>query len=127
MRDIFEITAQDAAGRIGELRVPRAGVTVQTPTLLPVVNPNLDTIDAARFSEFGVEMLITNSYIIYNHEDLRSRARATGLHDLLGFDGPIMTDSGSFQLAEYGEIETTTRDILEFQHDIGSDVGTPID
>jgi len=127
MRDSFEIRAQDVAGRIGELRVPRAGVTVETPTLLPVVNPNLVTIDAARFSEFGVEMLITNSYIIKRDDDLREAALERGLHDLLDFHGAIMTDSGSFQLAEYGEIETTTEEILAFQSDIGSDVGTPVD
>ncbi|MFB6070837.1 MAG: tRNA guanosine(15) transglycosylase TgtA [Halanaeroarchaeum sp.] len=127
MRDIFEISAQDAAGRIGELRVPRAGVTVETPTLLPVVNPNLVTVDPARFPDFGVEMLITNAYIISRDEDLRDRALDEGLHDLLGFDGAIMTDSGSFQLAEYGEIQTTTEEILAFQDDVGSDVGTPVD
>ena len=127
MADSFEIRDQDAAGRIGELRVPRADVTVETPALLPVVNPNLPTVDPARFPEFGVEILITNSYIIKGDDDLRTRALDEGLHDLLGFDGAIMTDSGSFQLAEYGEIDVTTEEILEFQHAIGSDVGTPVD
>jgi len=127
MRDAFEIRAQDAAGRIGELSVPRAGVTVETPTLMPVVNPNLVTVEPSRFPEFGAELLITNAYIIYGSEDLRERALDEGLHDMLSFDGAIVTDSGSFQLAEYGEISVTTREILEFQRDIGSDVGTPVD
>ncbi|MFB6093855.1 MAG: tRNA guanosine(15) transglycosylase TgtA [Halanaeroarchaeum sp.] len=127
MRDIFEIGAQDAGGRIGALQVPRAGVTVETPTLLPVVNPNLITIDPGRFADFGVEMLITNSYIIARDEELRERALSRGLHDFLDFEGAIMTDSGSFQLAEYGEIDTDTAEILAFQRDVGSDVGTPVD
>ncbi|MXR39968.1 tRNA guanosine(15) transglycosylase TgtA [Halobaculum sp. WSA2] len=128
MRDHFEIRDHDAAGRIGELTVPRAGVTVETPALLPVINPNIETIDPSRLrSEFGADMLITNSYIIRTTEDVRERALEDGLHDMLGFDGAIMTDSGSFQLAEYGEIDTTTTEILEFQRDIGSDVGTPVD
>jgi 7-cyano-7-deazaguanine tRNA-ribosyltransferase len=38
-----------------------------------------------------------------------------------------MTDSGSFQLAEYGEIDVTTEEIIEFQQAIGSDIGTPVD
>jgi 7-cyano-7-deazaguanine tRNA-ribosyltransferase len=38
-----------------------------------------------------------------------------------------MTDSGSFQLSEYGTIDVTTREIVEFQRAIGSDVGTPVD
>ncbi|MFC6786483.1 tRNA guanosine(15) transglycosylase TgtA [Halobaculum halobium] len=128
MRDHFEIRDHDAAGRIGELTVPRAGVTVETPALLPVINPNIETIDPGRLrSEFGADMLITNSYIIRTTDDVRERALEEGLHDMLGFDGAIMTDSGSFQLAEYGEIDTTTTEILEFQRDIGSDIGTPVD
>ncbi|KPN29532.1 tRNA-guanine(15) transglycosylase [Halolamina pelagica] len=46
---------------------------------------------------------------------------------MLDFPGAIVTDSGSFQLAEYGEIDTTTTEILQFQHEIGSDIGTPVD
>ena len=127
MREVFEVTAQDGAARIGELEVPRAGVIVETPTLMPVVNPNLITVEPSRFPEFGAEMLITNSYIINNDPDLHERALDEGLHEMLDFDGAIMTDSGSFQLAEYGEIDTTTEEILQFQHDVGSDIGTPVD
>ena len=123
----FEIRAQDAMGRIGDLTVPRAGQTVETPALLPVVNPHYRTIDPDRFGEFGVEMLITNAYIIYQDEDLRERAKQDGLHEVVGFDGPIMTDSGSFQLAEYGDISVTTEEILDFQREMGSDVATPVD
>ena len=128
MRDHFELRDGNAAGRIGELTVPRAGVTVETPALMPVINPNIRTIPPAELeSTFGAEILITNAYIIHSDEGLRETARAEGLHEFLEFDGAIVTDSGSFQLAEYGDVEVTTREILQFQHDIGSDVGTPVD
>jgi 7-cyano-7-deazaguanine tRNA-ribosyltransferase len=127
MTDVFEVAAQDGAGRVGELSVPRADVTVETPALMPVVNPNLLTIEPATIEAMGAQILITNAYIISTTEGLRERALSEGLHDLLGFDGPVVTDSGSFQLAEYGEIETTTPEILRFQRDVGSDVGTPVD
>jgi 7-cyano-7-deazaguanine tRNA-ribosyltransferase len=128
MREAFEVRAVDAAGRIGELAVPRAGVTVETPALLPVINPNIRTVSPARLADdFGVEILITNSYIIHGNDDLREQALADGLHEMLDFPGAIMTDSGSFQLAEYGEIRVTTEEILRFQYDIGSDIGTPVD
>jgi 7-cyano-7-deazaguanine tRNA-ribosyltransferase len=128
MRDIFETRAFDAAGRIGELTVPRAGVTIETPALLPVVNPHIQTVDPSElYSTFGAEILITNSYILHGSEDLRDRVLSSGLHDLLDFPGAIVTDSGSFQLAEYGEIDVNTEEILQFQHDIGADIGTPID
>jgi 7-cyano-7-deazaguanine tRNA-ribosyltransferase len=113
---------------VGRLEVPRADATIATPALLPVVNPNVQTIDPARLgAEFGAQALITNAYIIRGTEDLRAAALDRGLHDWLGFDGPIMTDSGSFQLAEYGEIDVTTEAILEFQAEIGADIATPVD
>ena len=128
MRDHFEVRDHDAAGRIGRLTVPRAGVTVETPALLPVVNPNVLTIEPARLrEEFGAEMLITNAYIITQTDRIREQVLEEGLHAYLGFDGAIMTDSGSFQLAEYGDIDVTTDEILEFQRRIGSDVATPVD
>ncbi|MFC7226614.1 tRNA guanosine(15) transglycosylase TgtA [Salinirubellus salinus] len=127
-REIFEVRDWDGAARLGELTVPRAGVTVETPALLPVVNPHKQTVPPARLqSEFGAEILITNGYILYGSDEFREEALDVGLHDLYEFDGAIMTDSGSFQLAEYGEISVDTEEILRFQHDIGSDIGTPVD
>ncbi len=124
----FEVRARDAAGRIGELTVPRNGSTIETPALLPVVNPNYDTLAPATLaSAFDAQSIITNAYIIHEDDTLRERAREEGLHDLLGFPGPIMTDSGAFQLAEYGDIDVSTAEILAFQDAIGADIGTPVD
>jgi len=128
MREVFEVQDYDAAGRRGELTVPRAGVTVETPALLPVVNPHVQTVPPKQLEEaFGAEILITNSYVLHGSDELREPALERGLHDLLDFSGAIMTDSGSFQLAEYGEISVSTEEILQFQYDIGSDIGTPVD
>ncbi|WP_330632163.1 tRNA guanosine(15) transglycosylase TgtA [Halocatena halophila] len=123
----FEIRTFDAAGRVGELSIPRAGVTIETPALLPVVNPHIQTLSSSTLESLGAEILITNSYILHQSDDLRDTVLEEGLHSLLGFDGAIMTDSGSFQLAEYGEIEVTTEEILQFQSAIGSDISTPVD
>ncbi len=128
MREHFEVRDTDAGGRIGTLTVPRAETTVETPALLPVINPNIDTISPRRLAEeFGAEILITNSYIVHSTDRLREQALEDGLHELLDFPGAIMTDSGSFQLSEYGEIDVTTEEILEFQYEIGSDIATPVD
>ncbi|PSP76656.1 tRNA guanosine(15) transglycosylase TgtA [Halobacteriales archaeon QS_3_64_16] len=128
MREAFEVRATDTAGRIGELDVPRAGLTIETPAFMPVVNPHVQTISPGRLeADFGAEILITNGYILQKSEELRERVLKEGLHDFLDFSGAIMTDSGSFQLAEYGDIDTSTPEILDFQHRIGADIGTPID
>ncbi|HII91500.1 MAG TPA: tRNA guanosine(15) transglycosylase TgtA [Methanosarcina sp.] len=125
MSAIFEILDKDAGGRIGRLRTPHG--TVETPTVMPVINPNIQLIPPKEMRNFGAEILITNSYIIYRKEELRSIALEKGLHELLGFDGPIMTDSGSFQLSVYGSVEITNEEILGFQQKIGSDIIVPLD
>jgi len=125
MSAIFEILDKDAGGRIGRLRTPHG--TVETPTVMPVINPNIQLIPPKEMRNFGAEILITNSYIIYRKEELKSVALEKGLHGLLGFDGPIMTDSGSFQLSVYGSVEVTNEEILGFQQKIGSDIIVPLD
>lgn len=128
MRDLFEVRKWDATGRLGELKVPRSGHTVETPALMPVVNPHIQTIPPRQMaSEFGAEIIITNGYVLHQSDEFRDTALDVGLHELLGFSGAIATDSGSFQLAEYGEIDVGTEEILRFQYDIGADIGTPID
>ncbi len=125
MPPIFELLHKDCAGRIGRLETPHG--TVETPTIMPVVNPNIQTIKPSELRDFGAEIIITNSYIIYRRPELKERALNEGLHSLLGFDGPIMTDSGSYQLSVYGEVEINNREIVEFQQEIGSDIGVPLD
>lgn len=123
---MFEIRERAAAGRIGRLTT-RHG-TVTTPTLLPVINPNLNLLGAMEMHDrFGVEMVITNSYIIRKKEALRGRALEKGVHDVLDWDGPVMTDSGTFQSYVYGDVDVTAEEIVAFQRDIGADVGTALD
>lgn len=125
MTSRFEILHKDAAGRIGKLTTAHG--VVETPTVMPVINPNIQTIKPSEMRDFGAQMLITNSYIIYRKEELREKALKDGLHSLLDFDGPIMTDSGSFQLSVYGEVEVSNEQIVEFQQKIGSDIIVPLD
>ncbi|WP_406660554.1 tRNA guanosine(15) transglycosylase TgtA [Methanolobus sp. ZRKC3] len=125
MSSQFDIIHKDAAGRIGKLTTPHG--VVETPTVMPVINPNIQTIKPSEMRDFGAQMLITNSYIIYRKEELREKALKDGLHALLDFDGPIMTDSGSFQLSVYGDVEVTNEEIIDFQQKIGTDVGVPLD
>ncbi|WP_406655674.1 tRNA guanosine(15) transglycosylase TgtA [Methanolobus sp. ZRKC2] len=125
MSSRFDIIHKDAAGRIGRLATSHG--VVETPTVMPVINPNLQTIKPSEMKDFGAEILITNSYIIFRKDELREKALKDGLHALLDYDGPIMTDSGSFQLSVYGEVEVTNEMIIDFQKKIGTDIGVPLD
>ncbi len=121
----FEVKARDAAGRIGRLTVN--GKTVETPAIMPVVNPKQLIVTPKELKEMGFGIIITNSYIIYKTPELRERALSEGIHGLLDYDGIIEVDSGSFQLMRYGGVEVTNREIVQFQHDIGVDIGTFLD
>ena len=119
---MFQIKQKDNRGRTGILKT-KHGV-VKTPALMPVIHPEKQTIDVKKF---GAEIVITNAYIIYKSEDLTKKALDDGVHSLINFDGPIMTDSGSFQLSVYGDIDISNKEVIEFQEKIGSDIGTSLD
>ena len=122
----FEIKDRDAAGRICKFTTEHG--TVTTPNLMPVINPNKMLISPKEMKKlFGTQIVITNSYIIKKSEKLREKALEVGVHKLIDFDGPIMTDSGTFQSYVYGDVKLDPLEIVEFQRDIGSDVGTILD
>ncbi|MDR1691002.1 MAG: tRNA guanosine(15) transglycosylase TgtA [Candidatus Methanoplasma sp.] len=123
---MFEIVKRDGLARIGKFET-RSGV-LETPALLPVVNPKICTVTPKElYEEFGFKALITNSYIIKNTPDLKAKAQEVGLHKMLDFPGVIMTDSGTFQSHMYGEVEVTNEEMVEFQKSIGTDIGTVLD
>ena len=121
----FEQQHKDIAGRVGRLRV--GAKVVRTPALLPVINPHLQIVTPAEMHAMGVEALITNAYIFYRSDRFRDAALERGLHAVLDFPGVIMTDSGSFQLSVYGDVEVGNRETLAFQQRIGSEIVVPLD
>ncbi len=121
----FELVHRDGLARIAHLST-RHGV-LETPAVLPVINPNLRVISASEMKAMGAGGIITNSYIIRRNPDLREKAEKNGVHSLVGYDGPIMTDSGTFQSYVYGDMEYGNREIVDFQRAIGSDIVTILD
>ncbi len=122
---MFEINKRDGLARLGKVKT-KHGI-LDTPTLLPVVNPKILTLSMDELKECGAQGLITNSYIIYKNIELKEIAEEKGVHELLNWNGPIMTDSGTFQSHVYGEINMQPDEILNFQKKIGVDIGTVLD
>lgn len=119
---MFEIKAKDNRGRVGVLKTKHGNV--KTPALMPVIHPRKQAIDVKKY---GADIVITNAYLIYKDEDLKQEVIDKGLHELINFDGPIMTDSGSFQLSVYGDVDITNKEVIEFQELIKTDIGTSLD
>ena len=119
---MFDIKAKDNMGRVGVLKTKHGDV--KTPALMPVIHPRKQTIDVGKY---GADIVITNAYLIYKDDELKQKAVDEGLHKLINFDGPVMTDSGSFQLSVYGDVEITNKEVIEFQELIKTDIGTSLD
>ena len=119
---MFEIKAKDNMGRVGVLKTKHGDV--KTPALMPVIHPRKQTVDV---SKYGADIVITNAYLIYKDDELKKKAVDEGLHKLINFDGPVMTDSGSFQLSVYGDVDISNKEVIEFQDLIKSDIGTSLD
>ena len=122
----FEIVNRDGQARLGKLHTSHG--ILETPCLLPVINPNIRTIEPSEmWNKYGIQALITNSYVIWKHEKLKEKALSEGIHSLLEYPGVVMTDSGTFQSYVYGDVEVDVKEIAEFQHDIGVDIATMLD
>ncbi|TLZ52284.1 MAG: tRNA-guanine transglycosylase, partial [Methanobacteriota archaeon] len=121
---MFELRDRDGLARLGRFATPHGAI--DTPALLPVINPNQVFIPPKEMrAKFGAQIVITNAYIL--HRSMREPAVAQGVHGILDFDGPVMTDSGAFQQHVYGGIEVSNEDIVAFQRDIKADIGTSLD
>jgi 7-cyano-7-deazaguanine tRNA-ribosyltransferase len=124
----FEVRERDGLARLGRLETPHG--PIDTPALLPVVHPDPARQPVAPKElrrRFGLNAVITSAYITARTPVLAARAEEQGIHGLLDFDGPVMTDSGAFQQHAYGHVEIGPEAILAFQRRIGSDIATVLD
>ena len=119
----FEIRYTDLAARIGVLDTPHG--LVETPTFVPVVHPVRQSVNTSFLRSLGFHIVITNAYIAlrhYGHEAIEK-----GIHNILKYDGTVMTDSGGYQVLEYRSIQAEPLQIAQFQRDIRSDIAVPLD
>ena len=124
----FELLDRDGLARRGRFTTPHG--TIETPALLPVVHPDptrQPVPPEEMRTRLGVSAVITSAYITWRTPPLRAVAETEGIHRLIRFDGPVMTDSGAFQQHAYGSVEVTPEEILSFQNTIGSDIATVLD
>ncbi len=116
----FEILQRCGGGRLG--RIETAHGEIRTPCLLPVINPVQVEVPIEEVRRAGAEALMTNAYLIMKHFP-----DAGDVHQHLGFDGPVVTDSGGYQILRYGEVEVSPEQIVSFQDSIGPDIAVILD
>ncbi len=119
----FEVRYTDLAGRIGKLKTPHGNL--ETPAFIPVIHPIRQAITPHFLKSLGFNAVITNAYITLRHYG--DEARKRGIHDIIKYDGVIMTDSGGYQVLEYGSVDVEPTVMALFENDIRSDIPVPLD
>ena len=142
----FRVTAADGIARAGVLTTGHG--EVPTPAFMPVgTKGTVKAVDPAELRELGVSIVLGNTYHLHFRPGSELIAELGGLHRFMGWDGPILTDSGGFQVFSLrdtivgvredgisfrsvydGEIATfTPESVAEIQAQLGSDVAMCLD
>ncbi len=100
--------------RLGRLELPHG--TVETPTFMPVgTNATVKALHPDDLEEVGASIILANTYHLYLRPGHERIARLGGLHRFMGWDRPILTDSGGFQVVSLGDLRVIDDDGVTFR------------
>jgi len=138
-------TCADTKARLGEL-VTSHGI-VPTPVFLPVASQGtVKTLTPEELIDIGTTIILSNTYHLYLRPGIDVIERLGGLHRYMGWDGPILTDSGGYQVFSLARLCKVTDDgvnfrshidgsehnltperVIEFQQKLGADIIMALD
>jgi queuine tRNA-ribosyltransferase len=110
----FRVDAVDGAARAGVFETPHG--PVETPVFMPV--GTLGTIKALDPSEVDAGMVLANAYHLHLRPGEDVVGRLGGLHAFMGWQRPILTDSGGFQVFSLETLRTLDENGVEFRSHI---------
>lgn len=110
----FSCSAQDGLARRGELTFPRG--KVQTPAFMPVgTYGTVKGMLPRDIHEIGAEIILGNTFHLMLRPGTEVVKGHGDLHDFIGWQGPILTDSGGFQVWSLGKLRKITEEGVSFQ------------
>ena len=123
----FTIKIKDLMGRIGVIKTKSGNL--ETPHMFPVLDPKLQGVSPRLIKEqMKCNGVMTNAYLLMKHLTRKEgRVEAFDVHEYLGFDGIVATDSGAYQILLYGEVKVDPQEIIRFQNEISTDIGVILD
>ncbi|MBI3458409.1 MAG: tRNA guanosine(34) transglycosylase Tgt [Candidatus Rokubacteria bacterium] len=142
----FELLAEDGAARRGRLTTPHG--VVETPAFMPVGTQGVvKSLTPRDLREVGAEILLANTYHLFLRPGAALVRELGGLHRFMGWDGPILTDSGGYQVWSLAALRTISEEGVRFrshldggaehlltpelavdvQHQLGADIVHPLD
>jgi len=110
----FTVRSTDGSARVGTLETPHGAV--QTPAFMPVGTQGAVKATLHRdLADSGAEIILGNTYHLFLRPGDELIARRGGLHRFIGWERPLLTDSGGFQVFSLAERRVITEEGAEFQ------------
>ena len=116
----FTVHATDGAARAGTLELARG--VVETPVFMPVGTYGaVKALSPAELVENGTRIVLGNTFHLWLRPGLEAIAAHGGLHRFIGWAGPLLTDSGGYQVFSLGELRKITEEGVRFASPINGD------
>jgi queuine tRNA-ribosyltransferase len=113
----FTLSASDGAARTGEIKTPRG--TIRTPAFMPVGTAGtVKAMHPDHVRETGADVILGNTYHLMLRPTAERVHRLGGLHKFMNWQGPILTDSGGFQVMSLSKLRKMTEEGVSFQSHI---------
>lgn len=112
----FKITATDSSSkaRVGEFTTPHG--TFQTPAFMPVATQaTVKTLTPRDIKDAKASIILCNAYHLSRRPGEDIIKELGGLHNFMNWDGPILTDSGGYQVFSLSKLTKVTDDGVEFK------------
>lgn len=118
----FEVLARDGAARRGRLTLDRG--RVETPAFMPVgTYGTVKAMMPEELTDLGVQLILGNSFHLMLRPGVEVIRRHGGLHRFMHWEGPILTDSGGFQVFSLGNLRRITEQGVHFKSPVD---GSPV-
>jgi queuine tRNA-ribosyltransferase len=117
----FDIDASDGLARRGRLTLPHG--TVETPAFMPVgTYGSVKAMSPDDLRSVGAQVVLGNTFHLWLRPGLDVIGAHGGLHRFIGWQGPILTDSGGFQVYSLGEMRKITEEGVRFRSPVNGDI-----
>jgi len=116
----FKVSATDGAARRGALETAHG--SIDTPAFMPVGTYGaVKGMSPVEVRELGAQIVLGNTFHLWLRPGLDVIGAHGGLHRFMGWDGPILTDSGGFQVFSLGEMRKISEEGVRFQSPVNGD------
>jgi len=123
MQKTFELVSQDRESKARRGRLITTHGILETPAFMPVgTQGSVKAVSPRELRELDAQIILGNTYHLFVRPGLDVIKHFGGLHNFVSWDGPILTDSGGFQIFSLAKLRKITEDGVAFQNHID---GTP--